>query len=95
MAFPNIVSATNARCHLMIRMAANNPVIFHMISNVVALDVAFRERAYVDIQEVEMGFADHKAIFEAIKQRNPDLAEERMKNHVSRSAKRVLDKFKT
>lgn len=80
----------NTRFHMMIRLAAKNPVIYQMIQNVVALDYAFRERTLRYDEEVEAGFLDHKVIFEAIKERNANLAEERMKKHISRSIESVL-----
>lgn len=84
------LSQENTKFHRMIRQAAKNPVIYQMIMNVEALDQAFRERTLKYEVEVEAGFADHRRVFEAIKERNPELAEKRMKDHITRSAESVL-----
>jgi DNA-binding GntR family transcriptional regulator len=81
----------NTKFHLMIRNAAKNPVIFQMVAQVVSFDNAFRKRALEYTVEVEEGFFEHNKIFEAIKERNPDLAEERMKTHIMRTAQNVLN----
>ena len=83
----------NTRFHMLIREAADNTVIFQMIMNVVAFDEAFRDRTYKYSEEIEQGFKEHKLIFDAIKERNPELAEERMKHHILRSAESVLEKI--
>ncbi|GAB7387011.1 GntR family transcriptional regulator [Bacillaceae bacterium] len=84
----------NTQFHMMIRSAAKNPIIYQMVMNVVAFDKAFRSRALQYHVEIEEGFTEHKLIFEAIRQRDPDLAEARMKAHIMRTAENVLKNLK-
>jgi DNA-binding GntR family transcriptional regulator len=84
----------NSLFHLMIRTSARNPFICQMLINVIAFDRAFRKRALQFSIEVEAGFCEHKKIFEAIKARDADLAEARMKTHIMRTTENVLKKLK-
>jgi DNA-binding GntR family transcriptional regulator len=80
----------NTVFHNKIRQAANNPMILNILKNIAAFDTAFRKRALKFTVEMEEGFHEHREIFEAIKDRDHDLAEERMKNHIMRSTQWVL-----
>lgn len=84
----------NTKFHMSIREAAKNPVIYKMLMNVVAFDNAFRKRALEFNLEIREGFAEHKKIFEAIKERNEESAEKRMKEHILRTAETVLNHLK-
>lgn len=84
----------NSKFHMMIRNAAKNPILFQMVMNVIAFDKAFRKRALQYNEEVEEGFCEHKSIFEAIRERDPDLAECRMRQHIMRTAENVLKNVK-
>ncbi|MDN4493242.1 GntR family transcriptional regulator [Ureibacillus aquaedulcis] len=83
----------NTNFHMLIREAGENMIIFQMVMNVVSFDNAFRDRTYKYSEEIEEGYKEHRSIFEAIKERNPELAEERMKMHILRSAESVLEKW--
>jgi DNA-binding GntR family transcriptional regulator len=80
----------NALFHSKIVDAARNPVIQQILTNIISFDTAFRKRALKNNVEVVESFLEHQAIFEAIRQRDPDQAEDRMKHHVLRSARVVL-----
>jgi DNA-binding GntR family transcriptional regulator len=80
----------NSRFHAMIHRFAGNPIVNQMLTNVDAFDRAFRKRALQYMSEVEEGFAEHKQIWEAIRQRDPELAEQSMKQHIMRTAESVL-----
>jgi DNA-binding GntR family transcriptional regulator len=80
----------NALFHSKIVDAARNPVIQQILTNIISFDTAFRKRALKNNVEVVESFLEHQAIFEAIRQRDPDQAENRMKHHVLRSARVVL-----
>ncbi|NEU32259.1 GntR family transcriptional regulator [bacterium LRH843] len=80
----------NFKFHMLIREAAKSPMLCITVNNVVAFDNAFRKRALRHQVEIEEGFLEHKKIYEAIKDRNADLAEDVMKNHIMRTAAHVL-----
>ncbi|MBP1933873.1 GntR family transcriptional regulator [Ammoniphilus resinae] len=84
----------NENFHVMIRAGAKNSIITQMIMNVVAYDQAIRKRALQFNVEVEEGFSEHRQIYEAIQERNAELAEQRMKNHIMRTAENVLKNLK-
>jgi len=84
----------NENFHVMIRLAAKNSIITQMIMNVIAYDQAIRKRALQFNVEVEEGFSEHRQIFEAIQEKHPDLAEQRMKKHIMRTAENVLKNLK-
>ncbi|GAA0356985.1 GntR family transcriptional regulator [Bacillus horti] len=87
-------SEENTNFHLQIRRIASNPILYQTLLNVENVDQAFRKRALQHQTEIEQGFIEHKQIFEAIKERNPEQAEERMKKHIMRTAQSVLQKSK-
>lgn len=84
----------NTEFHELIRKAAKNPMLYNMLSNISAFDKAFRKRALKLEVEVHEGFNEHWEIFKAIKAKNPDLAEAKMKDHILRTAQNVLDSKK-
>ncbi|MFM1652540.1 GntR family transcriptional regulator [Brevibacillus sp. B_LB10_24] len=90
----NRLAEENSRFHTLINTFAKNTFIFQMLMNVNAFDRAFRKRALKYGNEVEEGLSEHKKVFEAIKNRNPELAEIQMKNHIIRTAENVLKKWK-
>lgn len=82
----------NYKFHLHIREIAKSPMILKTINNVAIFDNAFRKRALKDTIEIEEGFIEHHAIFKAIVNRDSNLAEKLMKNHILRTATDVLSK---
>ncbi len=82
----------NSKFHAMIRQATKNPMIFKMVENVASFDESFRKSALKETVEIDEGFKEHKLIFEAIQLHNPEEAEKRMKSHIFRTAKSVLEK---
>lgn len=82
----------NEKFHELIREAAKSPIMFQTLNGVLAFDHAFRKRALQDEFEVEEGFQEHFHIFQAIKAKVPEVAEELMKNHLMRTVKYVLKK---
>jgi DNA-binding GntR family transcriptional regulator len=88
------LTVENGRFHTLIRTFARNPFINQMLQNVITFDSAFRRRALKYSIEVEEGFSEHKMVFEAIKGRDPELAEIQMKKHIMRTAENVLKKLK-
>lgn len=80
----------NNNFHTKIRNGTRNPLISNMLTNVASFDYSFRKRALAYNEEIEIGIREHRSIFEAIKNRDPDLAEERMIKHIERSARNVL-----
>ncbi|MFB4165309.1 GntR family transcriptional regulator [Alteribacillus sp. JSM 102045] len=83
--------SVNFKFHRLIREAANNPMMFQTLNNVVALDIAFRKRALKYDMEIEKGFLEHNEIFQSIKTGKAELAEELMKKHIMRTAVNVLE----
>lgn len=80
----------NNEFHEMIRSSTRNPLIYNMLMNLAQFDYSFRKRALSHYTEVEIGVKEHRLIFEAIKDRNPLQAEQRITNHIERSARAVL-----
>ncbi|MDQ0338103.1 DNA-binding GntR family transcriptional regulator [Caldalkalibacillus uzonensis] len=80
----------NTAFHVLIRQISKNPMIIKILENVSTFDKAFRKRALKYQIEAHEGLNEHKGIFEAIKSKNPDLAEFRMKKHILRTLDNVL-----
>ncbi|MCM2675809.1 GntR family transcriptional regulator [Alkalicoccobacillus plakortidis] len=80
----------NTAFHEMIVHFAANAMIKNMLDNVKAFDQAFRKRALSYNKEIIEGYAEHSAIFQAIKQRDGDLAEQLMKQHILRTTEFIL-----
>jgi DNA-binding GntR family transcriptional regulator len=91
----DLLVAANLKFHLIIREAARNPILFQTLNNVISFDNAFRKRALKHNMEVVEGFNEHNQIFQAIKNRDPNLSEKLMKDHIMRTAVDVLNKDKT
>ncbi|WP_185970872.1 GntR family transcriptional regulator [Alkalicoccobacillus porphyridii] len=80
----------NTAFHEMIVHFADNAMIKNMLDNVRAFDQAFRKRALSYQKEIIEGYAEHMAIFEAIKKRDANQAEQRMKQHILRTTEFIL-----
>lgn len=87
---PDQLVHENTAFHTMIRQIAKNPMIYNILLNISAFDTAFRKRALQYRVEVQEGYVEHREIFEAIRQGDPDLAELRMKKHIMRTTENVL-----
>ena len=87
---PERLIGENTAFHMMIRQIAKNPMIFNILMNISAFDTAFRKRALQYRVEVQEGYIEHREIFEAIRDGDPDLAEKRMKHHIMRTTENVL-----
>ncbi|WP_421617067.1 GntR family transcriptional regulator [Brevibacillus sp. TJ4] len=87
---PDQLVHENTAFHTMIRQIAKNPMIYNILLNISAFDTAFRKRALQYRVEVQEGYVEHREIFEAIRQGDPDLAEMRMKKHIMRTTENVL-----
>lgn len=88
------LAEANQEFHRLIQQAADNMVIAHVSKTIEAYDRAFRKRALRFPYEIEQGFSEHRAIFEAIKARDGDEAEKRMREHIQRTIKNVLQSAK-
>lgn len=86
------MAAANARFHSLIREAGKNPYVHRMIDVIRSFDSDFRGRSLADLEEARRGLDEHAGVFEAIKARDGDLAEERMKSHIIRTLRSVLEK---
>lgn len=84
----------NTKFHQMIREAAASPMVSKILENISSFDKAFRKRALNQSGELHEGFSEHRKIFNAIKSKDPDLAEQVMKNHIMRTMSDVLNKKK-
>lgn len=80
----------NTVFHERIREAARNPMIANMLVNLSAFDTPFRKRALQMPIEWTEGLREHRAIYEAIRGRDAEQAEARMKSHILRTARSVL-----
>jgi len=84
------LTEVNNDFHNKIRSSTRNPLIYNMLMNLAQFDYSFRKRALSYNQETELGVNEHRLIFEAIKQRDEQLAEKRTTDHIERTAKNVL-----
>ncbi|MCM3716080.1 GntR family transcriptional regulator [Halalkalibacter oceani] len=82
----------NTRFHSLIREIANNPMVTNLLNNISSFETAFRKRALTEKDEMKDGYLEHKAILQAIIERNPERAEELMKRHINRTLTNVLKK---
>lgn len=87
------ITELNNKFHMKLRVSTNNQLILNMIMNIVSFDKSFRKRALSYEEELERGVKEHKAIVKAIKDGNSTEAEEKMRNHIERTAKDVLSKL--
>lgn len=84
----------NTTFHEMIVQFAANPMMKTMLDNVRSFDQAFRKRALSYQKEIIDGYAEHFAIFDAIKKRDADQAEQLMKQHILRTTEFILSEQK-
>jgi DNA-binding GntR family transcriptional regulator len=84
----------NSEFHRMIREIARNLYISQLIKIVHSFDNTVRRRALMDPEEAGRGINEHRAIFQAIADRNGDLAEGRIKEHILRTSQFVVREIK-
>lgn len=84
----------NAGFHSMIREIASNLYISQLIKIVHSFDTTVRRRALTDPEEAGRGINEHRAIFQAIADRNGDLAEGLIKEHILRTSRFVVREMK-
>lgn len=88
------VSSYNITFHNIIRKAARNDYIFQQIKSVHSFDQFFREKALDHHDELDRAFEDHYLIFNKIKNRDPEGAENAMRKHIHRTTLFVKNKIK-
>jgi DNA-binding GntR family transcriptional regulator len=79
----------NTKFHELIHDVSHNRHLQQMMKVVRSYDRATRLLALSDASEMRRGLADHKAILKAIVESNPELAEQKMREHVSRTSRFV------
>lgn len=82
--------ANNTKFHQAIRSASNNSYLEHLIKGVLSYDALFRQVVLTSVDEQKIGWNEHIAVLEAIKNRQPETAERRLRNHIIRSGQEVL-----
>lgn len=80
----------NSEFHNLITEMCQNRMITNILKTIRSFDLAFRKRALQHDEQIDKGFAEHKGIFEAIIAHQPELAEQRMKEHIYRTINEVL-----
>ena len=80
----------NAKFHRNIRAATKNRYLVQMIETLYSYEQEFRYQALQDLNQRRIGYEEHLSILEAIRVRDCDLAETRMRNHVRRSALHII-----
>jgi DNA-binding GntR family transcriptional regulator len=90
---PALIEA-NAQFHQKIRDIAGNPYISQLISTVHSFDEAVRSKALIDREEARRGFEEHRAVCDAVANREGDLAEELIKKHILRTSRYVVQQMK-
>ncbi|WP_135554738.1 GntR family transcriptional regulator [Paenibacillus cymbidii] len=84
------LAAANERFHALVRETCGNPLIVNILTTISAFGSGFRKRALEFDSEMALGFQEHRAIIEAIVSRDPELAEQKMKQHIVRTIRDVL-----
>lgn len=79
----------NTKFHELIHDISGNHHLQQMMKVVRSYDRATRVWALSDASEMGRGLADHQAIFKAVAERNPELAEQKMREHVNRTSRFV------
>lgn len=83
----------NTEFHHMVRKLSRNTYISRLIETVHSFDIGIRRRALSDQEESKRGFKEHSGIFHAIAQRNGELAEKRIREHVLRTSSFVVEEI--
>lgn len=84
--------------HFLIAQATHNRVIIHLLANIRSLMEKFMHEAFLVLHDQKRYLKDHRDIYEAIKQKNPQKASRVMKKHILDVQKdlkqyyRVIDK---
>jgi DNA-binding GntR family transcriptional regulator len=81
----------NTEFHALLHRISRNQYITQLVEIVRSFDLSVRKKALACEDEVKRGLAEHRSIGEAIIERDPGLAEERMKQHIVRTARFVLN----
>jgi DNA-binding GntR family transcriptional regulator len=84
----------NSGFHRMIREIAKNLYMSQLIKIVHSFDITVRRRALTDPEEAMRGINEHKAIFQAIADRNGGFAERLIKEHILRTSRFVVREMK-
>ncbi|WP_432995584.1 GntR family transcriptional regulator [Dactylosporangium sp. CA-233914] len=85
-----LVVTINARFHDLIRTMSGNRLIGQFVGVLLGVDSALRRHLLTDEAELRRGLAEHLAVYEAVCAGDPDRAETRMREHILRSASRVV-----
>lgn len=86
-------SDLNFEFHSILRNASRNPYLTNMLASLRSIDRSMRS-VNLDLKDLEpaQDHAEHLAIFDAVKNRNPELAEQSIINHIRRVAHTVFDR---
>ncbi|WP_158564238.1 GntR family transcriptional regulator [Jiangella anatolica] len=80
------VVEANSRFHVTVRrLSANRPII-QFVGVLLGVDAAMRRHVLSDRSEFALGLREHLGVHEAIVAGDEDLAEQRMRSHILRSA---------
>lgn len=80
------VVTANSEFHLMVRtLSANRPII-QFVGILLGVDTAMRRHILSDRAEFTLGLKEHLSVHDAIVAGDGDLAEQRMRSHILRSA---------
>lgn len=80
----------NQEFHDIIRNASKNEYMVQLIQNISGFERAQRTEALDDLEERKVGYREHLAILQAIKEHDGDRVEALMREHVRRSALFVM-----
>ena len=79
----------NTEFHYLVHRIGRNPYIIRLIEILKSFDLNFRRKALSNKEEARRGLAEHRAVFEAIRTHDGELAERKMKEHILRSYDQV------
>jgi len=82
----------NTRFHEAIRAASNNSFLQHLIEGIVSYDLIFRRVVLTSSEEQRRGWEEHCSVVRSIKERRPDEAEARLRQHIIRSGQKAMDR---
>lgn len=84
------VVAVNSRFHDLIRTLSGNRLLVQFMGVLLGVDAAMRRHLLVDVDEMRRGLDEHVAVYEAIIAGDVELSEERMRDHILRSARQAF-----
>lgn len=90
----NKIIRLNAEFHLSITFACNKPRLINEIKKLYDYCLRYRLLSLVEPRKVDQSYSGHLEIIEAVKKRDPEYAEQVVKNHLSKAPAYIYEALK-